>query len=157
GVKGALIGGSGRRSGGVRRAFLLTIPPRPSHNSTQCSQNLSSRFCDRGWVSSELLQARSTASPAHTLRRSRKRCGHPTPTVATRPQTILPRAGMILFGCLCLCLVLIGLAFRRQVGTALWDLRLRLFGVPVRAPARPVRPAPSRPVAVPWHGSVPPP
>ena len=65
---------------------------------------------------------------------------------------------MILFGCLCLCLVLIGLAFRRQAGTALSVLRLRLFGVPARVPARPVRPAPSRPVAVhPWHGAVPPP
>jgi hypothetical protein len=65
---------------------------------------------------------------------------------------------MILFGCLCLCLVLIGLAFHRQAGTALLVLRLRLFGVPARAPARPLRPAPNRPVAVPpWHGAVPPP
>jgi hypothetical protein len=56
---------------------------------------------------------------------------------------------MILLGSLCICLVLVGLAFRRQLRTALEGLRLRLFGVPVRVPSRPVRPLPPRPVAAP--------
>src|SRR5262245_39944771 len=37
----------------ARRAFQLTIPRRASHNSPQCSQNLSSRSRDREWVSLE--------------------------------------------------------------------------------------------------------
>jgi hypothetical protein len=65
---------------------------------------------------------------------------------------------MILFGCLCVCLVLLGLALTRPAAKALEVLRLRLFGVPARVPARPGRRAPKRPVAfAPWHGSVPPP
>jgi hypothetical protein len=65
---------------------------------------------------------------------------------------------MILIGCLCVCLVLVGLAFRRPLGTALEELRLRLFGVPARVPNRPARLVPARPVAFPDRlGSVPPP
>lgn len=68
-----------------------------------------------------------------------------------------PEDCMILFGCLCFCLVLALLAFSRQLGSALEGLRLRLFGVPVRVPARPAQLLPDRPVAsVPWRGSIPP-
>jgi len=59
---------------------------------------------------------------------------------------------------LCLCLVLLGLAFRHQVRTTLSDIRLHCFGVRVRVPARPARTARDRPVAPPsHHGSWPPP
>jgi hypothetical protein len=48
------------------------------------------------------------------------------------PQTNNHECCMSLFGLLCLCLVLGGLAFRREVRAVLGDLRLRLFGVRVR-------------------------
>jgi len=53
---------------------------------------------------------------------------------------------MILLVSLCLCLVLGGLAFRHQVRAAVEDLRLTLFGVRVKVPARPAHPASDRPV-----------
>lgn len=64
---------------------------------------------------------------------------------------------MILFGCLCLCLVLVWLAVGRPAGTALASARLRLFGAPVRVPTRRGRLAPIRRVASPSLGAVPPP
>jgi hypothetical protein len=50
---------------------------------------------------------------------------------------------MILLVCLCLCLVLAGLAFRQPIQATLEDFRLALFGVRVRVPTCP-RGAPSR-------------
>lgn len=47
---------------------------------------------------------------------------------------------------LCLCLVLGGLAFRHQIRAAVEDLRLTLFGVRVKVPARPADPSTDRPV-----------
>jgi len=44
---------------------------------------------------------------------------------------------MILFVCLCLCLVLAGLAASQPIQAALEDIRLALFGVRVRVPSRP--------------------
>jgi hypothetical protein len=66
---------------------------------------------------------------------------------------------MILFWCVCVCLVLGKLAFRHEIRAALEGLRLMLFGVPVRVPfRRQVLPVPDRPVAFPSRlGSVPPP
>jgi hypothetical protein len=43
---------------------------------------------------------------------------------------------MILFWCLCVSVLLIGLALDRQVRAALADLWLHLFGARVRAPSR---------------------
>jgi hypothetical protein len=63
---------------------------------------------------------------------------------------------MILFVCLCLCLVLAGLAFRQPIQAALEDIRLALFGVRVRVPSRPASPRLERP-SVPFrHGIFPP-
>jgi hypothetical protein len=64
---------------------------------------------------------------------------------------------MILFGCLSLCLVLALLALYSHKGTALEALRLRLFGVPVRVPARPAHLLTARLVATKSRpGSLPP-
>src|SRR5262249_14966915 len=52
---------------------------------------------------------------------------------------------MILFWCLCACLVFGGLLARRPVRTALEELRLHLFGVRVRVPREQSLPAPHRP------------
>jgi hypothetical protein len=63
---------------------------------------------------------------------------------------------MTLFWLLCLCLVLGGLALRREVRAALGDLRLALFGV--RVPVRRLRTSgpPGRPRNSP-HEFLPPP
>ncbi len=63
---------------------------------------------------------------------------------------------MSLFWLLCLSLVLGGLAFRREVRTALGDLRLQLFGVRVRVRRWPVPVPPDRPCNPP-HDFLPPP
>jgi hypothetical protein len=65
---------------------------------------------------------------------------------------------MILFWCVFVSLVLGGWAIRKQAAAALAAGRLRLFGVPVRVPARPAPRAARRPAALPsqW-GAVPPP
>jgi hypothetical protein len=65
---------------------------------------------------------------------------------------------MILFWCLCVSLVLGGLALRREVRAALEDLRLHLFGVRVRVRRVPTGPAPRRRASPPSrHDFCPPP
>ena len=58
---------------------------------------------------------------------------------------------MILFSCLCVSVLFIGLALDGRARAALADLWLHLFGVRVRAPSRPQaeRPMASQPVAPP--------
>ena len=65
---------------------------------------------------------------------------------------------MILFCLLCVSLVLGGLAYRRELGVILNDLRRHLFGVRVRvrAPQRGGQPARTAPSPL-QLGSVPPP
>lgn len=56
---------------------------------------------------------------------------------------------MSLIWCLCVCLVILGLAFRHSVRATLQDLWLHCRGQRVRVPARTVRPFLDRPVAPP--------
>jgi hypothetical protein len=63
---------------------------------------------------------------------------------------------MILFVCLCLCLVLAGLAMSQLIQAALEDLRLALFGVRVRVPSRPASVRLERPSLRLRHGILPP-
>jgi hypothetical protein len=65
---------------------------------------------------------------------------------------------MILLWCLCVCLLLVGLAIRPLLRDAWEGVRLHLVGERVRVPVRHVVPAPGRPVAPSSrHGSLPPP
>jgi len=65
---------------------------------------------------------------------------------------------MILLWSVLVSLVLVGWVFRKQAAAALAAVRLRLFGVPVRVPARPAPRAGRRPAALPTQwGHVPPP
>jgi hypothetical protein len=65
---------------------------------------------------------------------------------------------MILFWLLCVCLVLAGLAYRREVAAALHGLRLQLFGVPARVPSPQRLPYPPRSTdPLPAYNFLPPP
>jgi hypothetical protein len=65
---------------------------------------------------------------------------------------------MILFWLLCVCLVLAGLAYRREAAALLNGLRLQIFGVRVRVPTPQRLPYPPRsPVGPPAHNFLPPP
>jgi len=56
---------------------------------------------------------------------------------------------MILFWLLCVCLVLVGLAFRREATALLRELRLQVFGTRVRVPSPLRLPYPPRSTAPP--------
>jgi hypothetical protein len=65
---------------------------------------------------------------------------------------------MTLFWLLCVCLVLIGLAVRRDVAAVLNGLRLQVFGVRARVPSPQRLPYPPRfPVPPPAQNVLPPP
>jgi hypothetical protein len=65
---------------------------------------------------------------------------------------------MTLIWLLCVCLVLAGLAVRREIAAVLNGLRLRIFGVPVRVPTPRRLPYPPRSaVPPPEHNFLPPP
>ena len=65
---------------------------------------------------------------------------------------------MTLFWLLCVCLVLAGLAYRREAAAALHGLRLQIFGVRARVPSPQRLPYPPRSTDLPpKHNFLPPP